>query len=353
MRIFVFKPDGIGDFVLASGAIRLLAREYGEENLAICVRSVLVPLARAQFPTAKVFDLPTAAERKIINLFLWNFVVSIPLWFRLRWMRMDAAICLRSMRNYLETLLFFSVRAKRFVACENILLRGKQGVRAYVERTAALAFHPELVRYPEQPAEVPLEIESHRRLLSRLLSRDVEIAEVIPDLQAPGIREDNCWILAPITNLASKRYPFARWRDILVELREIVASKKIILAGAKEDRPLLQEMRDLLIEAGLSNTELVLPETLVDYVTLISRAGLIMTVDTAAAHLATALDKPALVLFSGLHTGMFGPWQRSDRQAWLLPDAGTKKKKWHAGIPPERAAEAIRRITVSSSKKAG
>src|SRR4029078_12565835 len=27
VRVFIFKPDGIGDFVLASGALRLLARE--------------------------------------------------------------------------------------------------------------------------------------------------------------------------------------------------------------------------------------------------------------------------------------------------------------------------------------
>ena len=64
MRLFILKPDGIGDFILVTGALRLLASELGEENLLICVRSVLVPLAKTQFPKARVIELPTAAERK-------------------------------------------------------------------------------------------------------------------------------------------------------------------------------------------------------------------------------------------------------------------------------------------------
>ena len=47
MRLFILKPDGIGDFILVTGALRLLASELGEENLLICVRSVIVPLAKA------------------------------------------------------------------------------------------------------------------------------------------------------------------------------------------------------------------------------------------------------------------------------------------------------------------
>ena len=107
MRLFILKPDGIGDFVLATGALRLLATEFGEENLFICVQSVLVPVARSQFPRATVMELPTAAERKFVNLFLRNFFYCLPLWFRLRRTPVDGAICLRSMRNYLETFLFY------------------------------------------------------------------------------------------------------------------------------------------------------------------------------------------------------------------------------------------------------
>ena len=81
VRLFIFKPDGIGDFILVTGAVRLLAASLAKQNLLICVRSVIAPLARSQFPQAIVIELPTAVERKMVNLFVRNFFYCLPLWF--------------------------------------------------------------------------------------------------------------------------------------------------------------------------------------------------------------------------------------------------------------------------------
>ena len=91
-----------------------MAATFGEQNLLICVKSALVSLARSQFPEATVIELPTAARRKFVNLFARNLVSCLPLWLKLRTTPVDGAVCLRSMRNYLETLLFYSARTKRF-----------------------------------------------------------------------------------------------------------------------------------------------------------------------------------------------------------------------------------------------
>lgn len=346
MRVFLFKPDGIGDFVLATGAIRLLAREYGEENLTLCVKTILVPLARDQFPKATVLELPTASERKVINLFVWNFLVCLPLWRRLAASRFDAALCFRSMRNYLETFLFYSAQAKRHVACENILLRSGRKVRAIVEGSVVRLLRPELVPYPAE-AVLPLEIEANRVVVERLLGRPVSAEEVLPGLRGGDRADGAYWICAPVTNLASKVYPLERWVDIFRDLASDAAGKKIFLVGVKDDVPKLQELLNGLHGIGLSQAEIRLPEDLAAFVRLIAGAELMMSVDTAAAHFATALDRPTVVLFSGLHLGMFGPWQRSARQTWLLPefpDEAPKKRKWHAGIPPARAAASARSV---------
>jgi ADP-heptose:LPS heptosyltransferase len=348
VRIFVFKPDGIGDFVLATGAIRLLAREFGEENLTLCVKTILVPLARDQFPRAEVLELPTAAERKVLNLFVWNFLACLPLWGRLRTRKFDAALCFRSMRNYLETYLFYSARARRFVACENILLRSGRKVRTAVEGTVRRLMRPELVPYPES-AELPLEIEANRVVVERLLGRFVAPAEVLPQLRPGGSAAPagGYWLCAPITNLQSKVYPFARWREILSQLRGEAAGKKILLAGVKSDVPKLEELLAGLREDGAVDAEICLPGDLAAFVRVIAGAELVLSVDTAAAHFATALDRPTVVLFSGLHLGMFGPWKRGDRQAWLLPEnplPGEKKRKWHTRLSPARAAVAVRTV---------
>jgi ADP-heptose:LPS heptosyltransferase len=345
VRLFIFKPDGIGDFVLVTGALRLLAAALGEANLLLCVRSVIVPLARSQFPGAIVIELPTAAERKTVNLFARNLFYCLPLWFKLRTTPVDAAVCFRSMRNYLETFLFYSAKAKRFFACENLLLRPEKKVRRYVETGAKALFRPDLAPYPEKAGEFPLEIEAHRRVAARILDRAIEIGEVLPVLRPTVEANEAYWICAPVTE-ASKMYPFPLWTEALGALKPEILTKKILLVGSGDQRAALSEIEELLKGAGIAGAAVHIPSNLVDFLNLIGSAELVLTVDTAAAHFATALDKPCVVLFSGLHRGMFGPWQRSARQRWLLPEAppGKTKFKWHAGIPPGRVAAEVREL---------
>jgi ADP-heptose:LPS heptosyltransferase len=343
VRLFILKPDGIGDFVLATGGLRILAAEFGEQNLLICVKSALVSFAHSQFPHAKIIELPTAARRKVVNLFARNLISCLPLWLKLRTTPVDGAVCLRSMRNYLETLLFYSARTKRFFACENILLRPEKRVRRYVEAGVRKYFRPELVPYPEKAEEIPLEIEAHRRLVERILDRPVEAGEVLPILHPTIEEHGDYWICAPITN-PSKVYPFPLWKEVFCALKPESLTKSIYLVGSEDQREQLQDLQGLLQGEGISGAQEYVPADLVEFLNLVAGGQLILTVDTAAAHFATALDKPCVVLFSGLHRGMFGPWQRSGQQRWLLPEAppGKVKFKWHAGIAPHRAAEEVR-----------
>jgi ADP-heptose:LPS heptosyltransferase len=331
--------------VLATGGIRVLAAEFGEQNLLLCVQSILVPFARSQFPQAKVLELPVAAERKTVNLFARNFVHCLPLWFKLQTTPVGAAVCFRSMRNYLETFLFYSARTKRFFACENILLRPEKKVRTIVEAGATKLFRPELVPYPKSANEIPLEIEAHRQVTARILNRPVEPGEVLPILHATQKNREDYWVCAPITT-ASKVYPFPLWKEVFSALRPESLNKTILLVGSESQRSMLNELQALLQSAGIVGARAMVPSDLVELLNLIGGAELILTVDTAAAHFATALDKPCVVLFSGLHRGMFGPWHRSARQRWLMPEAppGKAKFKWHAGISPMRAAAEIREL---------
>ena len=146
--------------------------------------------------------------------------------------------------------------------------------------------------------------------------------------------------------MKSKLYPPAKWGEIFRGLQPEAADKKILLAGSEDQRASLEEVLAALRKNGCARAEIVFPADLVEFVNLIAGAEMVLTVDTAAAHFATALDRPTLVLFSGLHRGMFGPWRRSERQSWLLPGIAedVKKKNWPAGIAPERAAAEIRAL---------
>lgn len=343
MRYFLFKPDGIGDFVLATGCLSLLAREAGEENLVLCVRTQLAPLAQAQFPRATVIGLPVSEKRKVVNLFAVNFLRCLPVWRRLRATPVDGAASFRHMRAYLQTFLFFSARTRRFVACENLLVRNRRPSRVFAEALAQRLFRPEILPYPGSAEEAPLELEANRRVTSRLLGREVGISEILPVLQTTEPGRPGRWVLCPLSSKESKDYPFASWREVFRHL-ETGPEQELVIAGSADQQIRLEELARLLRESGLAGARTEIPADLLKFVDLLGGAELVLTIDTAAAHIATALDKPCVVLFSGLHRGMFGPWMRSTRQSWLLPESGEKKHKWHKALPPERVAAEISRL---------
>lgn len=333
-RCFLFKPDGIGDFFLSSGTVRLLAREFGEENLVISVLPVLEPVVRAQFPKATPVILPIRKKRILLNVFVANCIRCFPAWRMMLGTRVDVAISLRHMRDYLMNVLFYSVPAARRVAVENMLLGNGRPVRRWTEKVFLWLFSPRIISYPPPIEGIPREIEANRRLLCEALGRQVRIEEVWPELRRvgdPGV-QGTYWICAPFANGGGKDFPVARWVELFVSLRNQGRMPVLLLTGSKDQSSRLESFREALVAAGpefADSVQVVLPTDLQDFINLLAAAELVLTVDTAAAHAATALDRPTVVLFSGQHHGTFGPWRRSPQQIWIYPGMPPEGKSWH------------------------
>ncbi|MEO6845972.1 MAG: glycosyltransferase family 9 protein [Chthoniobacterales bacterium] len=342
MKVFIFKPDGIGDFVLATGVIRKLADVYGEDQLMICVRSLVVPLAKAQFPKADILELPLLDKRKKLNLFLANLIRATPPWARMLTHRFECSISLRHMREYLHTFMFFSSRASRRVVCENLLLRNQQPTRLRVEKAAVFLRPTTVVEYPEEGAFIPLEFEAHRRVLTAVLGKEVSRSDVQPLLRANPERGDYL-VCSPFSTLTSKDYPIAKWVWVLSAIPLELRPPKVILSGAASQVEKLQEMVVLLKAAGFTDVQIEAGGDLQVFVNKVAGAKIVLTVDTAAAHIATALDRPAIILHSGLHYGMFGPWTASARQVWFGGER-EDSRKWHQSLSAETVATEASRL---------
>jgi len=330
-RCFLFKPDGIGDFFLASGVVRLLARELGEKNLTIAVLPVMESVVRGQFPEATCVTLPIIKKRVLLNVFLANCLRCFRPWLSLRGTRADISISLRHMRDYLMNVLFYSVPAPRRVVVENMLLGNGRPVRRWTERVFLLLFRPQVLPYPESSEGVPRELEACRRLVSQALGREVAIAEVWPELRRVGETpvKDPYWICAPFANGGGKDFPVERWAELFSALHAGGKSAKLLITGSLDQAERLASFRRSLPPEVASKTEIVHPATLQDFIDLLAGARLVLTVDTAAAHAATALDCRTLVLFSGQHHGTYGPWVRSPRQRWMHAPGEDKDRPWH------------------------
>jgi ADP-heptose:LPS heptosyltransferase len=352
LRVFILKPDAIGDFILATGCIRLLARELSEKNLIIAVRADVAPLAKAQFPQAEVIPLPLKEKRRLVNLATVNVVNCLPAWLRLVTLRVNAAICLRSMRAYLHTITFYLPQAKRRIACENLLLATPRMRRPAVENFVRSAFKPTLIPYP--PAgRLPTDVEANRLVAEEVLHRKVSDEEILPTLTPPReVSAKNHWLLCPFSSTKSKDYPAAAWAEALKLLDRERAEATLHLAAGPSQAERLHEFARTLQAAGITNIHIAPPVPLPDFLQSIAEARLVLTVDTAAAHMACALDAPAVIVSAGQHPGVYAPYSKTGRQKWLLPTPGLSKNEWREHLNPEKVADCVREVLVGG-KSAG
>lgn len=346
MRVLIFKPDEIGDFLLASGCIRLLAGEYGEENLTLVVKSGIAPLARREFPCACIVDLPLKDKVRGVNKDAMNIYHCLPAWLRLCVTRVDAAICLRSMRDFVQTGLFLAPRTKRRVACENLLARSNRVKRRMVETWMKRLFRPVVIPYPAARAGMPSELEANRLVAGELLGRDVPDAEIMPRVASATWRGGDFWLLCPFSSSWTKDYDAANWAGAFREVVSLIPRGGIRLAGSPEQGARLAEFATALRSAGVScpvNVEA--PASLARFPDLAAEAAVMLTVDTAAAHMACALGAPAVIVACGLHAGTYGPYSPNGRQSWIVGDwKGLGHKRWQESVKPGDVAGAIRRV---------
>lgn len=346
-RCFLFKPDGIGDFFLSTGVIRLLCREFGEENLVLAVLPLMEPVVRGQFPRATVIPLPIRKKRVILNVFVANCLRCFRPWSVMLRTGVDVSISLRHMRDYLMNALFYSVPARRRLVIGNLLLGNGRPVRRWTERAFTSFFRPLEILYPLSSLGIPRELEANRLLLSEALGREIRISEIWPELHS--VSSSPCsspyWVCAPFSSDPGKDYPTERWTELLVLMAGKGTLPDLVLTGSSDQKERLEAFRDLLRKAlpepvrGV--VEIHLPSDLQKFVDFLAGASLVLTVDTAAAHAATALDRPAVILFSGQHHGTYAPWSRSARQQWLFPGIAAEGTRWDAPLSAEKIAKSV------------
>ena len=344
MRVFIIKPDAIGDFILASGCVRLIAREIGEKNLVLAVRSDVAPLAKSQFPKALVLPLTLREKRRILNVTTVNILHSLPSWLRMLGLRVDASLCLRSMRAYLHTIWFYTPCAKRRIACENLLLARPRVRRPAVENFVTRFFKPTLLPYPAQ-GKLPTDIEANRSVAEEFLGRQVSDAEILPSLiLADPIPRSDRWLLCPFSSSLNKDYPAEKWAAALQILSPERGTSPLHLAAGPNQQEQLAAFAQILRNAGIQNLVLDPPTPLAEFLKSIAAARLVLTVDTAAAHMACALRSPAVIVSAGHHPGVYAPYSPNGLQHWIMPPPDLRKGEWRENLTPQNLASTIREI---------
>jgi ADP-heptose:LPS heptosyltransferase len=260
--VVVVRALGLGDFLTAVPAYRALRRWYPRHRVILCAPGPLSALAA----------LTGAIEE------LWPTSALAPLHPDLH----GAAVAV------------------------NLHGRGPQSHRlvhqARPERVIAFA-HPSLPWSLRGPSWRPDEHEIDRwcRLLE---SYGIASDRADMYLRPPGApRDQGLTVIHPGAASASRRWPAGRFAQ--VARAEAARGRRVVVTGSAVERPLAARVAT---SAGLPARAVAAGRTsLADLVSLVARAGRVVSGDTGVAHVATAVRTPSVIVFGPTSPALWGP----------------------------------------------
>jgi lipopolysaccharide heptosyltransferase II len=116
-------------------------------------------------------------------------------------------------------------------------------------------------------------------------------------------------VLHPVANFFTKEWPFERYAALAEWLEEELGLVPVFVAGPGERAKL-----DAVERAGRRGLRRLESLPLPELVALIELASLYVGNDSGPAHIAAALDRPAVVLFGSSDSAAWGPWPRGGSQ---------------------------------------
>ncbi|MBI5769149.1 MAG: hypothetical protein HZA93_15250 [Verrucomicrobia bacterium] len=301
-RACLFKLDRLGDFVLATGALRLLMDHFGPPHCRLVISEVAAPLAAAEFPEVARWIAPAGAAG------VWRDIRPVRARCAPAWAgeRFDELVCLRHTRSLYRDLALCWLDADRW---HGVGERPTPGTLALADRPGPANDYPDAATPPWSR-----ELLAHREVARRVLAREVGWEEVRPRLRSVRVQSGGEIVFCPFGADRIRDYPpdawLAAWRAAL----EPDAVARLVGPGSRRDD--LERLAHELRGAG-ARVEVLIDVPHTDFVRLIAGARLVLTVESAAAHLATALDQPAVIVTGGGHFGWFGPWGDAKRQRWV------------------------------------
>lgn len=347
----VVKVDRLGDFVLALGAIRTVLAHFGQERCVLIVSPFAEEVARREFPATDVVVVPAMLTHRQ----LWREASGAR---RLvGGLRVDTVVCLRHQRWDYEELLLSWFHAPRVWRIEDGYARSvSPWDRLYDAPQDGLVPAPRSESIADGAPSSCRELAYHRALLAAVLGRAVDPREIEPRLVEAGTAAGV--LVSPFGSEPIKDFPTPLLREAVIAAFEAVGGPLTFVGTSAQRDRLAQLARDVCGGRDhVVNCELGMAA----YFGLVARASLVISTDTATAHLAVAMDKPAVVALGGGHWGRFGPWSRSAAQVWLSHEVPCRGCHWRCAhpkplclteIPAGRARDAVNTVLLAASARA-
>jgi len=304
----IYKVDRIGDWVLSLPSLRLAVQAAKTRGPALLlVSQVTKELAEAENLGCDIaaLSLNNEGPADVLRNTL-----------RLGWL---ASRCkhhsLISLRHQIRPL---REAALRIIAPEKASLSNLQ-MASNVETYSWL--QPAMPGLAPDAREdfIPREIARHRKVLFDFVGHCPPCEELLPRMDSGPTLRDGLLVFCPFGSSQIREYPTGRWAQLLAGLCARHHINRLVLPVPPSGE--LQSRAKALLAAlplpAVVQAEVVVCKDTPAFADLIRSASCVACIESAAAHLAAAYDRAALILQGGGHYGEFGPWQRSSRQVWM------------------------------------
>ncbi|MBI4621984.1 MAG: hypothetical protein HY736_02045 [Verrucomicrobia bacterium] len=340
----IVKLDRLGDFVLATGAIGRLLEHFGAAHCALITSFEVAALAAREFPNVARHSLPNTARRLFREIApshrAWQAALAA--------FPSEHVVCLRHQRSLYRDLVLRAIPARQRWWLENSPFSD----RAILDLTPAAASYPLLC-----DPKTPTELAAHCALVGALLGQPVAPQEILPCLRQPAPGSGSLPIVvSPLGHDRIRDVPAAHlWPALLA--RSELADAPIILAGSTAQHAQLASFAAAAPAALRARCTIAAGMPLDDWISLIGGARLVLSADSASAHIATALDRPLVAWLGGGHPGVLAPWARSAKQRWLQHPQPCYGCDWSCpypephcltGIGPDAVSAAIEAVTAGT-----
>jgi len=304
--LIIFKPDGIGDFLLATGAIKKII-DNTENPIVLLVDSKVAALARKQFPTIEVFGAEGAVKSKQYDSLrylrdAYRFASSFS---------GSELICLRHALSQTDHIILKWLKPTRSVG---ILT---SPISPFLPESVPYFRFSEVVVYPKVRDQFPFEVCAHREILNRYFSPPQPWTT---SLLAPLVnrgklkRRSGVLLVFPHTRQWQRNLPIERLAKVINQISPSLYSHVRVCGSPTEQSYLVSFLATL---APHTHARLAPTKSLDACIAEIESSAAVLSMDSAPAHFAIQKATPNVALLSGGQYGYFAPYGDSARHIWL------------------------------------
>ncbi|NQS99333.1 MAG: glycosyltransferase family 9 protein [candidate division Zixibacteria bacterium] len=291
-HILVVKFWGIGNIVRASPAFKAIRDRFPEARITF----ITLSQNRGACENSELFDEVIYLRLKTVRTFLWDVIRKF---FILRREKFDLALDLEPWANFAEIVSFYIAAGMRvgFTApgrrsLYNIRVPFKED--EHISKSFFRILYPFGLRMPNNLLPLPIPISSEdRNIVHRML-------------EVRGVRDEDFTVAVNVnaSDVAdARRWPSDRFARLADRIAEELEAKTIFI-GAPNERPLVQEVIDMMRSKGLNFAG---QTTLEQAVALLDRGDIFVTNDSGPMHIAMAMGTPTVALFGPETPKRYGP----------------------------------------------